>query len=179
MAFTFDGPNKLIIVSGTSLDVLDMYSRYKDWLIAGNMQWEPAFSVSPGAAPDVSTHRVLGGDEIDAVAGTSIPPYTYLTNGWRVRPQEASHTLAVTSGILLVQGGGDPFVDTLGAFTVRINYQQPVQAITVATGGGGSPAAIADAVWDEPLSGHTTAGSAGRILDLALKKVKQLFGLVA
>jgi hypothetical protein len=36
---------------------------------------------------------------------------------------------------LLREGGGDPFEDTVGAYTVRINYQQPVQAITVETGG--------------------------------------------
>jgi len=32
------------------------------------------------------------------------------------------------------------------------------------TGGGASASAIADAVWDEALSGHTTAGSAGKAL---------------
>jgi hypothetical protein len=42
----------------------------------------------------------------------------------------------VNDGILLVEGGGDPFVNTTGSYVVRINYQQPVQAITVATGGG-------------------------------------------
>lgn len=31
-------------------------------------------------------------------------------------------------------GGGDPFNDVSGK-TIRINYQQPVQAITVETGG--------------------------------------------
>jgi hypothetical protein len=36
---------------------------------------------------------------------------------------------------LLVEGGGDPFLSPPGGHTVRINFQQPVQAITVATGG--------------------------------------------
>lgn len=90
----------------------------------------------------------VGGNVIDAGAGTSIPPYIYLLNGWRVKPQEAHHTLNVTGGVLLVNGGGDPFVNTTGSFIVRINYSQPVQAITVATGGGGgsTPAENAEAV---------------------------------
>jgi hypothetical protein len=55
---------------------------------------------------------------------------------------------------------------------VRINYQQPVQALTVSTGGGSAPTAsqVADAVWDEALSGHTTAGTAGKELADAKKK---------
>ena len=65
----------------------------------------------------------------------------FLTNSWRIAPDEADHTLVVTTGIVLVSGGGDPFVDTAGAYTVRINYQQPVQAITVATGGTVAPSA--------------------------------------
>lgn len=118
MAYTFDGANKLIILTAqTTMSVRDVYSRWADW-VAANMQWLPAFTT-------------IGGDDIDVGAGTYIPVYAYLTNGWRVRPEESDHTLAVTDGVLLVDGGGDPFVDTLGAFTVRVNYQQPVQAIGV------------------------------------------------
>lgn len=127
MAITFDGPNKLLILSSgtTELNVPDAYSRWKDWvLLSDNSKYAQAF------AP-------VGGDPIDAGAGSSIPFYDFLVNGWRVRPQEANHTLTVTGGVLLVDGGGDPFVNTVGAYVVRINYQQPVQAITVATGGGG------------------------------------------
>ena len=126
MAITFDGPGKLAILSSgtTALDVVDLYSRWKDWARTGdNSKYLPAF------AP-------VGGDTIDAGAGTSVPLYAFLSNGWRIRPQEASHTLNVTGGVLLVEGGGDPFVPTLGAFNVRVNFSQPVQAITVATGGG-------------------------------------------
>lgn len=125
MAITFDGPAKLAILSAGTvvLSVPDLYSRWKDWVVAGNAQFLPALSP-------------VGGDPIDPGAGTEIPLYAFLTNGWRVRPQEASHTLAVTGGVLLVDGGGDPFVSTLGSFVVRVNYQQPVQAITVASGSG-------------------------------------------
>lgn len=128
MGMTFDGPNKRIILTAgtTSLSVRDVWSRWVDWfLTAGdNSKYLPAF---------VS----VGGDDIDLAAGTKIPIYAFLTNGWRVRPQEANHTLNVVDGILLVDGGGDPFVDTTGAFIVRVNYQQPVQAISFSTGGSG------------------------------------------
>jgi hypothetical protein len=79
-----------------------------------------------------------------------VPLFAFLRNGWRVRPQEANHTLNVSGGVLLVDGGGDPFTNTVGSYTVRINYQQPVQAITVATGGGSAPSAteVAAAVWN-------------------------------
>lgn len=56
---------------------------------------------------------------------------TFLTQSeGRITPNLANHTLAVTEGIILVDGGGEPFLNSTG-YTVKINYQQPVQAITV------------------------------------------------
>ena len=133
MTISFDAATKRINLSAgtTALDVRDLYSRWKDWVqVSDNTKYLPAFSVT-------------GGDTIDAGAGTSIPCYAFLLNGWRVKPQEASHTLAVAGGVLLVDGGGDPFVNTTGSFIVRINYSQPVQAVTVSTGGGSAPTAEA------------------------------------
>jgi hypothetical protein len=108
----------------------------------------------------------VGGDDIDLTAGTAVPIYAYLTNGWRIRPQESDHTLTVNDGVLLVDGGGDPFLDTLGDFTVRVNYQQPVQAITVATGGGGgaTPSQVADAVWQRVVESGMSAEELLRII---------------
>ncbi len=124
MAISFDGVTKIITLSAgtTELDVVDLYSRWKNWVQGGNANFLEAF------AP-------VGGNPIDAANGTSVPLYAFLTNGWRVRPQSANHTLNVVGGVLLVAGGGDPFVDPVGSYVVRVNYQQPVQAITVATGG--------------------------------------------
>lgn len=130
MAISFDGANRLIVLSaGTvGLGVRDLWSRWVDWhALSDNSKYLLAM-------------RSVGGDDI--IAGeTSIPVYTYLTNGWRIRPQEASHTLTVDDGILLVDGGGDPFVPTVGSFNVQISYQQPVQAITVNTAGSSGPSA--------------------------------------
>lgn len=140
MALSFDGITKVItITTDTTLDVKNLWSRWVDWVLTGdNSKYLPAMSQ-------------LGGNDIDLTAGTSIPIYIYLLNGWKIKPKEANHTLNVTNGILLVDGGGDPFNNTTGAYTVRINFQQPVQAIGVATGGGGgsTPAEI----WDEDIDG--------------------------
>lgn len=142
MSYTFDGVNKVITLNTgvVTMSVRDVYSRWVDWFVGleGNQKFLPAF-------------LTVGGDVIDASAGTSIPIYGFLVNGWRIKPQEADHTLTVSDGILLVSGGGDPFLSTNGDYVVRINYQQPVQAITVNTAGGGGSSytleQIADAVW--------------------------------
>lgn len=156
-----DGPSKLFIFEasdGNSISVQNVYSRWKDWVLLGdNSKWPQAF-------------LGVGGEDIDVLAGTKIPLYAFLANGWRWRPREATHTLNVTTGVLLVEGGGDPFVNTLGAFVVRINYQQPVQAITVATGGGGgaTPSDIALAVWAAVVDGSITAQESIRLMNSVL-----------
>lgn len=129
---TFNGTTKRIICDAgtTSISVPGIYSMWVDWALTDdNLQYLAAFSE-------------LGGNTIDSGAGTKVPVYGFLINGWRISPDEANHTLAVTGGIILVDGGGDPFVDTVGDYTVRINYQQPVQAIvvSVSTGSGLSEA---------------------------------------
>jgi len=138
VAIDFDGPNKVIVLtSGTvTLSVRDLWSRWVDWfLTSDNSKFLPAMSL-------------LGGDEIDPIAGTKVPVYIFLLNGWRVRPQAAAHVLSVTDGILLVSGGGNPFTSALGNFNVTIVLSQPVQAIGFSTGGGGgaTPEQIAAAI---------------------------------
>jgi hypothetical protein len=126
MAYTFDGVAKTITLTAQAvMSVRDVYSRWAEWVaMAENARFLPAFAT-------------LGGETIDAGSGIYVPIYVFLLHGWRIRPQEANHTLRVTDGILVVDGGGDPFIDPLGSFAVRINYQQPVQAIAVATGSSG------------------------------------------
>lgn len=146
---TFDGPTKRInLGSGeTTVSVRELWSRWVDWVATSdNSKFLPAF-------------EQVGGQTIDAGAGTSIPIYAFLLNGWRIKPQEANHTLTINDGVLLVDGGGDPIVNTTGSFTVRVNYSQPVQAITVATGGS---------------SGGLTTEQANMLSDIA-----KIHGLIA
>lgn len=150
MTYTFDGPSKTIILaSGVStFEVGDLYSRWKDWISAGdNSKFLPAFDV-------------VGGNP--TVGSNSISSYFFLLNGWRIRPQEANHTLTV-SGILIADGGGDPFVDTIGNFRVRIVQVVPLQSetITVYSEGAADPGLIADAVWKTPLSTQTSPNTFG------------------
>jgi hypothetical protein len=126
MALIFDGATKIITLTPgtTTVSVRRLWSDWVDWFLTGdNSKYLPAF-------------KSVGGDDIDPTQGTKIPIYSFLVNGWKLKPQEANHTLTINDGILLVNGGGDPFLNTTGAYTVRINYQQPVQAISFATGGG-------------------------------------------
>lgn len=125
MAYTFNGLLREIYLDpGTrTLDVLDLYSRWKEWVaIADNAKYPLAF-------------LSVGGNPIDQGAGTFIPGYIYILNGWHIHADMADHTLAVVGGILLRDGGGDPF-ETIPGYTIRINYQQPVQAIQISSGSG-------------------------------------------
>jgi len=168
MTVTFDGDLKVITCdTGTTvLEVPDLYSRWKDWVLAGNAFYPEAM-------------KAVGGDTIDASAGTSIPAYVFLANGWRIRPQEADHTLTVKGGVLLVEGGGDPFINTVGVYRVAIRYSQPAQAITVSTGGGGDPNTIADVVWESVRTLPAVAGSAQAELEAARKNAAMAAALAA
>jgi hypothetical protein len=130
--YTFDGTAKTITLSaGTvTLNLSDLYSRYKEWVLAGNAECEVAFGT-------------VGG-EIEA-----IPLYLFLLNGWLIIPQAADHTLTVTGGILEVDGGGDPFTDPAGSYKIRINRETPGIAIGYSTSGTPAPSAEenAAAVW--------------------------------
>ena len=115
---TFDTANRLIIcnIGVVLLDIrVDLYSDAKE-------DWE-------SGALDIGAvrlnmfkfpFRVIGGD--DTAPGEIAPLYAYLTEGWRIRPQEADHVLNMTNGAILVNGDTtlDPFVDTVGDFTVRV-----------------------------------------------------------
>lgn len=124
MALTFDGVNKLIILSSgtTSLDIQETYSEWKEWVATGNnAQYLPAM-------------RTVGGDP--TVSGQRVAPYFFLLNGWRIRPQNSEHVLNVT-GNLFVDGGGNPFVPVLGNYNVLVNMSTSVNAVSVETGVSG------------------------------------------
>lgn len=124
MWYTFNWATKIItLTAGTTVvSIRDMWSRWVDWhKLSDNSKYLNAF-------------EQVGGDDIDLLAWTSIPIYCFLINWWRLKPQEGNHTLNVNDWILLVLGWWDPFLNTTWSYVVRINYSQPVQAITVNTG---------------------------------------------
>ena len=182
MGYSFNGSTKIITLTPgtTSLDVQDLYSRWKDWVeLADNSKFLPAFSV-------------VGGDPVDVANGIYVTSYYFLDNGWKVRPQEAAHKLRVFNGVLLSIDGTDPFVQTLGSFNVMVQYSQPIRTETVATSGGGgggaTPAQIAEAVWTDPAAATTISAnvpSAGAVADavwdeaFAAHSIAGTYGLLA
>jgi len=129
----FDPAAKRIILDSASSTATELYSRSADWLVlSDNAKYGPVF-------------RQVGGDDLGG--GLSIPPYFFLQAGWRVRPMEADHDLSV-EGNLFVEGGGNPFVRTLGPYQVNVRSTVPVQAQGISTSGSTGPTAaeVADAV---------------------------------
>lgn len=132
MSYTFNGTTKRVTLSaGTvTLNLIDLYSQWKLWVLAGNAECLLAFAT-------------VGGEI------TEIPLYLFMQNGWLIVPQSADHVLTVTNGILVGQSGGEPFTDPAGSYKIRINRQTPGIAIGYSTTGttGPSAADIAAAVW--------------------------------
>lgn len=126
MAITFDPSNKRIILDSTSVEVKDIYSRWKEWVQqSDNAKYAEAMSV-------------VGGDPLGG--GLYVASYFFLLNGWRLRPMEQNHTL-VLDGAISVEGGGQPVVQTLGSYNVSVQYTIPVQAQGIATSGTTGPTA--------------------------------------
>jgi hypothetical protein len=168
MGYQIDGINKTILLTAGTINVSvrDMWSRFIDWHSqSDNSKYLLAF-------------RQIGGDDIDISSGTKIPIYLYLVNGWKIRPQELDHTLNVGDGILLVDGGGDPFLNTIGDYTVRINYQQPVQAISFSSTGGSGGASVDD-IYNADKSIYVNPGTMGELLNNVEKLSKQIKALTS
>jgi len=138
--FTFDGPNKRILVDaeiGDSLFVpAELYSDWKVWVAAGNAQFEPAFAES------------VGGNDLGA--GAALDAYIFLRNdlGWRIRPDARDHTLTVDGNLFGADAGITLFAPTTSPALVQIERRFSARALAVDSGGGGaSSSAIAAAVW--------------------------------
>lgn len=86
----------------------------------------------------------------------AISPFYFMKYGWYLRPYEADHTLYLENGYLLLVGGGDPWLQTVGDFTVKVRDTVPADAFAIA-GSGATPAEIAAAVWAYILDSTRTA----------------------
>lgn len=133
-----DSLNGIITMSDVfeTISIQEIYTGWKDWykLKDNSFAWVSG-----------TTLEYLGGNTISG--SISIPYYLFIPSAWFLRPYDSSYTLSVTNGILVRTGGGSEiFIDTESPNNVRINYQQPVQAIVVATGGSSGGATAAE-VW--------------------------------
>jgi hypothetical protein len=133
MGYIFDGSNKIItLTAGTiTLDVKDLYSRWKDWVgLSDNSKFDPAFANS------------VGGDSLGG--GQFIGGYFFLQNGWLIRPQEANHTLFVEGNLFPIPDSAPLFTLTTGDY--QVNIQMRVSSLTQAVSTGGSGGG--DSPWD-------------------------------
>ena len=172
----FDGATRTIYVAEgvTELDTkIDLYSAWKEWVLASTeapspIVWAKAFTA-------------VGGDPI--TASQDLGTTYFLENGWRIQPTSdgTSYTLTITGNLYTREAGETParFANGVSISLVRSNIVEliTVEALAVAI----TPEdvttisnAAADKVWDELLSDHTIAGSAGRKLKDNLKKTQYI-----
>lgn len=135
MGYTFDGPNKLIILTTgtTNVSWQDMYSRWVDWVVTSdNIKYPLAFNT-------------VGGDTLPG--GVYLGITYFLENGWKVRPQEADHSLTL-SGNGYSRDGSSPLVPTVGTYNVVVSMTVSNLLNTVSTGGYSyTVGEIAEGVW--------------------------------
>lgn len=109
---TFDPVNLLIVeINGGSpavneLNAVEIYSEWKQTLLddPSRLGWPQAFS-EVGGDPRTLTQNL----------GTTF----FLENGWRIRPAEYSHKLAVNGNLFTREPGQSIFVATAGSFNVH------------------------------------------------------------
>ena len=120
---TYDTANKLFILNSgvTSLDAkVDLYSDAKeDW------------KTNPALTKFRFPITAIGGNSIGG--GQFVSPYFILKYGWKIRPQEANHTLVVV-GNVITDDESQPIVATTGAFNVVVRSQITSNSLTVSGG---------------------------------------------
>jgi hypothetical protein len=161
-SISFNGATKVITIGYdgplTTVTAADIYSRWKDWVAAGNAQFEQAFSES------------VGGNELGG--GVSLSGYYFIRNdiGWRIKPSENDYELTVSGDLYPADANTAFIIPPTGDFTVLISFQRSAASYVTASGGGGGSIdynQVAQAVWNRDMSSHTTPNTFGkRIRDL-------------
>ena len=119
----------------------------------------------------LDTHRHNAGVE---VAGVTFAPTFEIINGYTVAFEETGSHYSIR----LTGSNNNLFEDGIfvpGMF--GIIAQNSAGLITVATGGGPTASQVADAVWDEDLTAHASASSAGAELAAAAALLDQMDGV--
>lgn len=126
---TFDGPSKTITIGYdgaiTETSAAALYSRWKDWVAAGNAQYQPAFGES------------VGGNELGG--GVSIAGYYFIRNdlGWTISPSEQDYEIRI-AGDLYPQNAAAPFLNAAaGSYTVTFVLQRSAASYVSEVGTSG------------------------------------------
>jgi len=114
---------------------------------------------------DLAKHKFplfqpVGGNPI--TQSKSISPYYFLKFGWVMRPYEADHTLYIENGYLLIDGGGDPWIPTIGGYTVNVRDSIPADSFALTASGNiteQDKLDIANRVWIYSTRGLTSFGT--------------------
>lgn len=123
---TFNGTTKIIQVNTgiTSLDVGDLYSWWKEWVLEGNANFPPAM-------------QAIGGEPIGS--GLFTGSTFFILNGWVIRPYAGNHTLTIT-GNVFGEDGATIITPVIGSYTVGIQFRNTAQAQGIST--SSSPAGL-------------------------------------
>lgn len=122
---TFDGPNRIITLAAgtTEVVVAQLYSAWKQWVLAGNAQYVPAFTTNGGepisANLDQGAYYFLQNQDYIAWDG--------VRTGWRIRPAEEDATVLWIGNLVPADDSRPIGVPTIGAFT---SFQLGLQPIT-------------------------------------------------
>jgi hypothetical protein len=128
--FVVDTTNKLFIAKPgvVSFDVkVDLYSDAKEHWLAGGVAAGFDFPI-----------RTIGGDSVGS--GKFAGDLYFLRDGWKLRPQEADHTLLIGGNLFLDEGEtGNLLIPTLGDFTVIAIGERSNLVLAVNTAGTIAP----------------------------------------
>jgi len=115
MTVNINGETLIITLESgvTSIDWIDVYSDWKNWLLEGNLGYPQAF-------------RTTGGDPLNAFLNAGA--YWFLRNdlGWRIKPPEEHITILASGNLAPEDSNADMFLPTTGAYTTQILGLQPI-----------------------------------------------------
>lgn len=151
---TFDGENKIIIISPdiTEINVKeDLYSAWKEWVgVDPNSKWEEAF-------------KAIGGEP--TVAGRFLGTTYFLINGWKLRTWEGNHRLMV-NGNLYCDDGTEPFIPTLNNWNIQLSMTNSniVDAVAVPGEILYTAEQLASIIWAMTAAQQKEPGSMGELV---------------
>lgn len=166
MPISFDGPSLLITLAAgdTEVEVAEIYSRWKDWvLLSDNAKYPPAF-------------RETGGDPLGGGVFAGVNTFIRNDLGWRIKPPEQDIIINLIGNIYPEDPDTVWREPTAGNFDTSINTNNAASALVVAGAGGGG-GATADEVWDEAISGHTDLATFGGFIQRTLTKIQREIAL--
>lgn len=164
---TFNGITKIATLAQgvTSVDVSEIYFEWKKWTLTDdNLKFEQMF-------------RYVGGDP--TINGQYLGVTFFLSNQWRIKPQEANHILQL-NGNIFTDEGDNPLIPTIGKFNVTIQNQ--VSSLNtvreVSTSGSNITAKdIRDEIMNTPMSSLSGVDTFGGWIANGLLSIKKFIGL--